>query len=245
MPMFRPYLYLAYGSNLCLRQFSMRCPAAEPVTACNLPGFRLVFRGVADLVPDPKGMAKGALYRITWACERELDRYEGYPRLYRKEFFTAQIPGGEVHELMYYAMNSKRKAPPGSFYLETILEGYRDWGLDTQPLLEAAGQHKMRLRSLDATAEEDEEMDRKALLRRLMEEARLTRARTAEVLHVSVDTVHSWLKPPSSRSSNPVPLWAIELLALKRQLELPLGWDAPPAQSEPSPEAQGDEALAG
>jgi DNA-binding transcriptional regulator YiaG len=49
----------------------------------------------------------------------------------------------------------------------------------------------------------------------MLAEAELTRAAAAELLHVSVDTVNAWLKPESSKSSNPVPLWAIELLEFK------------------------------
>lgn len=49
----------------------------------------------------------------------------------------------------------------------------------------------------------------------MLSERELTRAAAAELLHVSVDTVNAWLKPESSKSSNPVPLWAIELLGFK------------------------------
>ena len=43
----------------------------------------------------------------------------------------------------------------------------------------------------------------------------LTRVAAADLLHVSIDTVNAWLKPATSKSSNPVPLWALELLAFK------------------------------
>jgi hypothetical protein len=43
----------------------------------------------------------------------------------------------------------------------------------------------------------------------------LTRAAAAELLHVSPFTVEAWCKPGTSRSSNPVPPWAIDLLAFK------------------------------
>lgn len=49
----------------------------------------------------------------------------------------------------------------------------------------------------------------------ILTENELTRAQTATLLHVSVDTVNAWLKPESSKSSNPVPMWAIELLGYK------------------------------
>ena len=52
-------------------------------------------------------------------------------------------------------------------------------------------------------------------LKAIMREAGLTRLQTAELLHVSIDTLHAWLKPETSKSSNPCPLWAVELLGFK------------------------------
>lgn len=40
-------------------------------------------------------------------------------------------------------------------------------------------------------------------------------ALATELLHVSEHTVMSWLKPETSKSSNEIPLMAIELLAYK------------------------------
>jgi transposase len=49
----------------------------------------------------------------------------------------------------------------------------------------------------------------------LLGEGELTRQAGADLLHVSIDTVNAWLKPETSKSSNPVPMWAIELLEFK------------------------------
>lgn len=43
----------------------------------------------------------------------------------------------------------------------------------------------------------------------------LTRQDLADMLHISIDTVNAWLKPETSKSSNPVPLWALELVGYK------------------------------
>jgi transposase len=56
---------------------------------------------------------------------------------------------------------------------------------------------------------------RRELFLNMLAEAQLTRADAAEMLHVSIDTVNAWLKPETSKSSNPAPLWAIELLGYK------------------------------
>jgi DNA-binding transcriptional regulator YiaG len=49
----------------------------------------------------------------------------------------------------------------------------------------------------------------------MLQRYKLTREKAAELLHVSVSAVDAWCKPETSRSSNPVPMWAIELLAFK------------------------------
>ena len=42
-------LYLAYGSNLNIKQMKIRCPYAKPCGTFYMPNYRLVFRRVADI----------------------------------------------------------------------------------------------------------------------------------------------------------------------------------------------------
>ena len=131
--------YFAYGSNLHREQMRRRCPGSRPIGPCQLPGFELVFRRVADIVPSPGNSVAGAVYSITKADELALDRYEGFrvkdPLLgmYRKESFLAEI-GGETVEVMYYTMNEGAIASPSDYYLDVIREGYRNWGLPNNTL---------------------------------------------------------------------------------------------------------------
>ncbi len=60
--------------------------------------------------------------------------------------------------------------------------------------------------------------DVKQAFREVMKGAGITRARAAELLFVSHGTLDAWLKPETSKSSNPVPLWAVDLLARKTGL---------------------------
>lgn len=62
---------------------------------------------------------------------------------------------------------------------------------------------------------------------RLMLDRGLSRQQTSEILHVSFDTIKSWLKPETSTSSNPVPEWALELLALKVPVPDPVNMTEP------------------
>jgi len=59
------------------------------------------------------------------------------------------------------------------------------------------------------------------ILRALMKGAGLTRQQAADLLHVSLPTVHAWLRPATSKAANPTPLWAVELLALKTRQKIP------------------------
>jgi DNA-directed RNA polymerase specialized sigma24 family protein len=56
---------------------------------------------------------------------------------------------------------------------------------------------------------------RRLALLQVVRDNNISRAELADILHVSPDTIDSWLKPATSKSSNPVPLWALELLDYK------------------------------
>lgn len=132
--MISQYLYGAYGSNLNQSQMALRCPEAEPVGACTLKDYKLVFRGVADIVPSPGDSVALGLWRITERCEDALDIYEGFPKLYGKEFLT--VPG--FGRVMTYSMTPGYQfQPPYKHYLETIVQGYNDFGIGVGPLLDA------------------------------------------------------------------------------------------------------------
>lgn len=134
-PEFRPYLYFAYGSNLDVDRMSIRCPLARPVRPYTLRDWRLVFRGVADIIPDKGHQVRGGLYRITADDEAALDRYEGYPSLYTKVWFQDPDQG----LIMAYVMNGRKSglgdwAMPGEFYLDIIRQGYDDWEIPVRGL---------------------------------------------------------------------------------------------------------------
>jgi hypothetical protein len=119
---------------------SRRCPAAVPLGALIMRDTRLVFRGVADVVRAEGAKCPGGIWRITAECERALDRYEGFnPNdpdrgMYSKEYVEIEgLPDGET-EIMLYTMNSRGIYPPSEGYYGTIVQGYRDFGLDAAPL---------------------------------------------------------------------------------------------------------------
>ena len=139
-------LYFAYGSNINLEQMAVRCPAAQVVGPAVLDGYELLFRGnrsgygVATVEPLSGSQVSGLLWKLTPECERSLDIYEGYPRLYEKEDITVRTADGRDLTVMAYIMTGelwRDPAIPSRSYYNGILEGYRQNGLPV-PALEAA-----------------------------------------------------------------------------------------------------------
>ena len=66
-----------------------------------------------------------------------LDRYEGWPFLYRKETIKVKF-GGKTVKAMVYIMNDGRPlGQPSCYYYSTILEGYKSAGFDVEILRKA------------------------------------------------------------------------------------------------------------
>jgi len=129
-------LYFAYGANLNNAGMKWRCPKATPIKNITLSNWRLVFRGVADIEPSLGHSVQGVLWHITPECEASLDRFEGYPTLYTKDYFLVSTKVDEQgncvesEEVMVYLMMRDTYGAPFHGYLDTIQEGYLEHGLD-------------------------------------------------------------------------------------------------------------------
>ena len=125
--------YFAFGSNLNRRQFAARCPGSRPVTAAELRGYRLAFRGNghADIVRQKGGVVRGALYEVTAADLAALDRYEGVPVYYHRITVVVKDAGGGTRKAVAYKMRSDvTDATPSLSYVLTIARGCRDWNIE-------------------------------------------------------------------------------------------------------------------
>ena len=97
-------LYVAYGSNLNLPQMANRCPTAKLVGAKSEQTgvFKLLFRGglrclqllLLNLLKIVKSRTLSG--EITQPMKKALDRYEGYPFLYRKENIKVRVKTEEM-----------------------------------------------------------------------------------------------------------------------------------------------------
>jgi gamma-glutamylcyclotransferase (GGCT)/AIG2-like uncharacterized protein YtfP len=136
-------IYAAYGSNMHLNQMKKRCPKAQVLGSGELLDYRITFRGkqsgVANVEKMPGGRVPIVLWEITKECERALDRYEGYPQLYKKIKAKVLAANGEQDAMLYVMAEEYESMPalPSDYYFEIIRQGYADNGISTKPLLEA------------------------------------------------------------------------------------------------------------
>ncbi len=101
-----------------------------------LENYRLAFRGrapgngVATVLPEKGSYVEGVLWKITEACEKSLDFYEGFPSFYGKESIRVknQDGAGERSVCIYDERSAQRmfRQEPSKFYLDGILEGCKD-----------------------------------------------------------------------------------------------------------------------
>lgn len=130
-------LYLAYGSNLNVRQMATRCPHSKTKGKFNLPNYKLVFRSVADIIKSKGDYVPVGVWDIDIKDEDALDRYEGYPHLYTKKYLTIKT-NGTRKLCMFYIMNDDSYLyQPSNSYYKTIEEGYKNFKLNLDYLKQA------------------------------------------------------------------------------------------------------------
>ena len=140
--------YIAYGSNLNIPQMRVRCPGARIIGTSIIPDYELLFKGsktgsYLTIEPWEGGRVPVAVWEVTAAHERSLDRYEGYPVFYYKadmELAVTLAGTGEVKTLpgFVYMMYADRPlGTPSNSYFVTCAQGYRSFGFDPCILLDA------------------------------------------------------------------------------------------------------------
>ena len=140
--------YIAYGSNLNIRQMKFRCPTARIIGTSTLPDYELLFKGSktgAYLTIESKegGSVPVAVWETTASDEAALDRYEGFPNFYYKAEMELPIIGiktGKVRirKVYVYIMHEDRPLGiPSWHYIQTCLEGYRAFEFDENILFQA------------------------------------------------------------------------------------------------------------
>ena len=130
-------IYLAYGSNLNHNQMTERCPNSKFIGASFLEGWTLLFKGAATIRENEKSVVPVGLFEITQECEKSLDVYEDFPRLYDKKVVEIEFNSGKLKAMTYVMCADYGTGPPSEKYYNVIYKGYIDCNLNTQYLEEA------------------------------------------------------------------------------------------------------------
>ena len=140
--------YIAYGSNLNIRQMRMRCPSARIIGTSEIPDYELLFKGSKTgsyLTIEPKKGSRVpvAAWEVSAEDEQALDRYEGFPTFYYKKEMLLPIKGirsGKIRRrntFVYIMHEDRALGAPSNFYMQTCLSGYKSFGFDPKFLYEA------------------------------------------------------------------------------------------------------------
>ena len=140
--------YIAYGSNLHVRQMRTRCPGATILGKANLKDWELLFKGsktgsYLTIEKSEGGTVPAVIWEVTESDEKALDRYEGFPTFYYKKDIKLRYKGivtGRRRTVNAFAYIMRKDRPigiPSSFYMRTCLEGYDTFGFDRNVLFDA------------------------------------------------------------------------------------------------------------
>lgn len=140
----QPTWYFAYGSNMDPVQMARRAPTAKYVGAATLADWKLVFKGVADIIPAEGEKVVGSLWHCLGMDMNALDSYEGWPTLYTSRALPVRSRDQTVLAEVYHMTPSTGGTDvdddfflPSRGYLRGIADGYRFAGLPAQPLIDA------------------------------------------------------------------------------------------------------------
>jgi gamma-glutamylcyclotransferase (GGCT)/AIG2-like uncharacterized protein YtfP len=121
---------------------SRLCPTATRIGTTLLDGYELVFCRYATIEKIIGGVVPVGIWSIDDNCENELDQYEGYPSLYRKEYIDFMF-NNNSYIGMCYLMNSTKRVIPDNYYYNVILSGYKHFNIDEKYLKEALERSKL------------------------------------------------------------------------------------------------------
>jgi len=126
--------YIAYGSNMSTDQMAYRCPDAKLISTGRLQGAQLEFflHATVERSQIKNAFVPVAIWEISKADEKHLDRYEGYPSYYIKEEWMVHMDDGSQIKGMIYLMNHKRYSLPTTEYYNGIRDAYIELGLRSQ-----------------------------------------------------------------------------------------------------------------
>ena len=145
--------YIAYGSNLNVRQMMRRCPGARVLGTAVLTGWELLFKGsrtgsYLTIEECEDGIVPVVVWEVTASDEAALDRNEGFPHFYYKRDIRLKYKGirtGKHRTVTAFAYIMHEDRPvgvPSDFYMRTCLEGYDTFRFDKNILVNAYDKYR-------------------------------------------------------------------------------------------------------
>ena len=127
--------YFAYGSNLDSKRMIERGVVFTSRHFGILKDYKLVFNkkssknnlreGYANIVKSKGSVVEGGIYEITEESVLLLDRYEGFPTHYSREYIDIEAEDRTIRCIVYIAITDKVMdgLKPSKEYFNKILEG--------------------------------------------------------------------------------------------------------------------------
>ena len=137
-------LHFAYGSNLSSRFLKQYCPTAKFVMRAFLPNFRVSFPfysqrrkgGISSIILDPGNVVRGVVYEVHDNEMETLDEVKSVPKgHYKRETYLVLGDDGQLHKAnLYRVVKPEGPFTPAASYLELMMEGAEEHGLDADYL---------------------------------------------------------------------------------------------------------------
>ena len=125
--------YLAYGSNLNIKQMAHRCPNAKPIGTSVIKDYQLLFKGsktgaYLTIEKNTNSNVPVAVWEVTDNDEKRLDVYEGYPDFYYKTKMEVTVNRRKIKAFVYIMHEGRPLGIPSYQYVHTCADGYMDFG---------------------------------------------------------------------------------------------------------------------
>jgi gamma-glutamylcyclotransferase len=131
--------YFAYAVNMSKKRMAQIAPESKPKFSVVLPNYRIIFTGynrewkggTATIQPFKGQRVHGAVYDITEADLKKLDRQEDYPMTYNRFKVTVWTENDEaVEAIAYIKKEQSSESKPSPEYFALISQGFKDWDID-------------------------------------------------------------------------------------------------------------------
>lgn len=126
-------IYFAYGSNMCPKQMSKRCPGGEALGTAELHGWQFLInsRSYATIEAKVNSITHGVLWSLTTDHITILDEYEAVAEgMYYKKEMKVLREGKSIEALVYFDPVCE-KGLPKTKYIRSILDGAKYFNLPT------------------------------------------------------------------------------------------------------------------